>query len=181
MLPFFIPQKLEETDEEKQLNQEAETCKGKAFSTEGICTLGRFWKNYAIYSCIIFILGDILDFLISFSGNTDIFEILSKEHFVFLAIFFWYIFVYSFLTIYIGFLKIKRFRSVDFNPWLVLVPVFSQVVVSFCECKKDFQNNKYFKGKIKCQPLLISIMIIIQVAFAVLLLVAPLLHLIKEV
>jgi hypothetical protein len=170
---MLIPQKLEETDEEKEFQKLAKTYKGDAFSTEGICTLGRFWKTYIVCYCVIQVLGFLEGIALSSLENLDIIEIITNGKILTLTIYFWSIIIYFFITLYIGFLKIKRFRSVDLNPWLVLVPFFSRIVVSFLPCKKNFQNNKYFKGKIKYKPLLVSIMVIIQFAFALFLLAAP--------
>ncbi len=156
--------------EDEEFKQLVKANKGSAFSTEGICTLERFWRNYIIYIFVVRLVSAFLNFLPSPFEDGFI----SKEPFLSLAILFWCIIIYSTFTIYIGFLKIKRLRSLGFNPWGVLIPIFSDFAIKCIPCKKDFQNYKYFKGKIKYKPLLISIMVIFQLLFSIILLVLPL-------
>ena len=161
--------------EDEEFKQLVKANKGSAFSTEGICTLERFWRNYIIYIFVVRLIGVFLRFFFSLSlEDGGLIKFISKEPFLSLAIYFWCIIIYSSFTIYIGFLKIKRLRSLGFNPWGVLIPIFSDFAIKCIPCKKDFQNYKYFKGKIKYKPLLIYIMVIFQLLFSIILLVLPL-------
>ena len=150
--------------------------KGKAFSIDGICTLGRFWKNVLIVYIIGFVIRlpvistynyinyrDTVEFHLHplfYRFLDNCIKTFETESYILIAFFFWLCIYDIVMLIYITFLKVKRLRSVYLNPWLVFIPFFSTIVACFIPCKKDLQNKQDLNSKIKFKKLFISIIIV---------------------
>lgn len=169
----------EEKEDFKKLTKEN---KGKFFSTDGICTLGRYWKNCLLITVIeIVIIISIITLLYYIDHGRNIvqfhlhpvfyrfidqqIEALKTEYFILIAIVFWLCIFELMVMLYITFLKVKRLRSVDINPWFGLIPIFSTIIAAFIPCKKDFQKNKFFNTKLKYKWLFVLILAILSLIY----------------
>ena len=163
-------------EEKIEFNKLQREYKGKAFSTDGICTVGRFWKNVLIIYLIDFFIKLPVISIYNYINYRDTVEFhlhpllyrfldtciktFETESYILIAFFFWLCIYEIVMLIYITFLKVKRLKSVNLNPWLVFIPVFSTIVACFIPCKKDIQNKQAFDSKIKFKKLFISIIIL---------------------
>ena len=159
----------------EQYRKFLEDNKGKSFSIDGICSVGRFWKNVLIFYLIEIVIKLPVISIYNYINYRDTVEFhlhplfyrfldnciktFETESYVLIAFFFWLCIYDIVMLIYITFLKVKRLRSVDLNPWLVFIPVFSTIVACFIPCKKDIQNKQDLNSKIKFKKLFISIII----------------------
>ena len=69
--------------EDEEFKQLVKANKGSAFSTEGICTLERFWRNYIIYIFVVRLIGVFLRFFLTLTlEDGGLIKFISKAIFI---------------------------------------------------------------------------------------------------
>ncbi|MBR4323668.1 DUF805 domain-containing protein [Treponema sp.] len=124
---------------------------GSFFSFKGICSVKKYWLHFLISLAVVLLDYGYYFFIKNPPHWLDVVE--TVVYIVFLIV--W--------NIHLICLGVQRFRATGHNPWTMLIPIYSSIIIKFLPSCKDQSKNKYLNYTIPAEKLLRVLLIIISI------------------